>query len=217
MVANNMHGTLPSSIAAWCDITTFNVYANALTGSLPASIATNWTKIRDFQIAANQLSGTLPGLRFARMSFCLVTSDRDGNSFECPFPNDVTKHCFSQSGCPPGEFRPGQPLCLVSPCDCKHKCTGSSEMLPQTECNAWGCFYDAAGGANWNVCSDSKEDPCSCPGTELDGSYPTCNDKNTTITNMYAACLPHVLHAPSTHPHTRSLPQLPNPFFACAA
>jgi hypothetical protein len=161
----------------WCDITTFNVFSNALTGSLPSSITASWTSIRNFQVAVNAFTGVLPELPFARMSNCLLFA-QPSNAFECPLPPGAIGNC-NWFGGSAGNYP-------VSSCDCEHKCTGYSRKLVQEECNAWGCFYDAAGGADWKVCSDSKDDPCSCLGTNTETIFPVCDPikDNTTILNM---------------------------------
>ena len=44
-----------------------------------------------------------------------------------------------------------------------YNCSGS-ETLSDQHCAAWQEFFDAAGGASWKDCSDSRSDPCSCHG-----------------------------------------------------
>jgi len=40
--------------------------------------------------------------------------------------------------------------------DAATNCTGSSTKLAPAECDAWGDFYDDAGGKEWTKCSDAK-------------------------------------------------------------
>jgi hypothetical protein len=184
-----MHGTLSSSIAVWRDIVTFNVYSNALTGSVPAAVAIGWTKILDFQVAVNQqLSGVLPALPFADMKTCLLAGPPTHtplNAFDCAWPAGVVGKCMKGDG---------TYQVPITAADCKTTCTGASTKLAQPQCNAWATFFDALGGDGWKVtdpdspkhnepvCRDTRTDPCSCYNWVDNTSI--CNDNRTAVTSM---------------------------------
>ena len=93
---------MPSSIGALTNITYFDVNTNFLRGALPSTFA-NWKRVAFFHVSHNQLSGLLPQLPFDLMrGTCALLDGVDGgtNSFQCPWPTNVTKYCvkFASDG-----------------------------------------------------------------------------------------------------------------------
>ena len=74
--------------------------------------------------------------------------------------------------------------------DAATNCTGSSTKLAPAECDAWGDFYDDAGGKEWTKCSDAKTDPCSCKGTH--GTHAVCTPDGTSVETMYVIPAPRL-------------------------
>jgi hypothetical protein len=54
-------------------------------------------------------------------------------------------------------------------------------------CNAFGDFFDALGGPQWNACEDKRSDPCSC--FVNIGIKIHCEDNSLTSISLYQAGL----------------------------
>jgi sialidase-1 len=101
LFANNLTGTLPSTIAAFAGIKEFDVSGNALSGGIPASLAAGWaSNLTTLHVHANHFgSAPLPPLPFARMSggcFLLDKSYGGANAFTCPWPAGAVEHCVKR-------------------------------------------------------------------------------------------------------------------------
>ena len=102
MFANNLTGTLPSTIAAFTGIKEFVVSGNMLSGGIPASLTAGWanaTLSGGFHVHANQFGSPLPPLPFARMPdgcFLLDKSYGGTNAFTCPWPAGAVEHCVKR-------------------------------------------------------------------------------------------------------------------------
>lgn len=96
----NLVGTVPASVSAFVNLTTFYVPGNKLSGVFPAG-ASAWSKLRQFGVHGNAFTGPLPALPFASMhqtqvSGCYLMDHYGGvgsNEFSCPWPQGVVGLC----------------------------------------------------------------------------------------------------------------------------
>jgi hypothetical protein len=135
------------------------VGGNQLHGSVPASVA-NWVALTIFNVNDNQFSGgMLPVLPFENLQQCGLLDQtidpRGHNKFLCPWPEGATKKCHK-------EQKPG--WINITDSDCT-LCEGSSTDLPADQCIAWRNLYESTGGDNWTTRQKcTKYDPCGCMG-----------------------------------------------------
>ena len=99
--------------------------------------------------------------------------------------------------------------------DAATTCTGSSAKLAQAECDAWGDFYDDAGGTGWTTCSAARTDPCSCKGTT--DKNPVCTPDGTSVATMYVIPAPRLFASRTFLLRLRSMLDGHAPGFSAAA
>jgi hypothetical protein len=63
-------------------------------------------------------------------------------------------------------------------------CSGSSAALGSRVCAAWQDLFDATSGESWIGCSDSRQDPCACGGSEDCLNSPCLQCDGADITRM---------------------------------
>jgi hypothetical protein len=95
----NLTGTLPAVISTWQSLGVLMVNDNNLHGTIPASIAAagSWPRLRSFRVDGNHLTGVLPPLAFntTAVSDCLLIYHKKWgtNAFDCPWPEGATSVC----------------------------------------------------------------------------------------------------------------------------
>jgi hypothetical protein len=104
-------------MGAWTDVAIFSVWGNALTGSLPATLAAWQNMTGAFEVAGNRLSGgVLPALNLTHLvedCWLLDHSDGGANAFTCPWPAGVTARCLKYDDT--GNFAP------ITNADCSNR------------------------------------------------------------------------------------------------
>lgn len=86
---NRLHGSIPSSTAAFTNLESLNFAGNKLSGSIPNSMFTALTALKHLDLGSNQLTGTVPSLAaLTRLTSLNMAANRLGD-----FCKPVSKAC----------------------------------------------------------------------------------------------------------------------------